>query len=306
MYRCKARPEQSIDLWVSAVAQPRVFGTVMMQSARSRIWLIVALLASTTAARAEGVGDQENYINFAFATWIGSGVYRMRDRNLAVLRLPMSWEFREAEKGRPGYKVLFPVILGSDKSDDFDDRVTTLSFVPGLEVSFMMRPRWLIKPYAQAGIGNDFANGSLPHGNFAHIYGAGIKNLNWIDVNDYRVSFGLGGLLAGSRVRDGGNREKFSKIDLGIDVGRETGIRMFDRNLRVNTFYTLSYFANDVEFPQADEEPGRIEVLHEIGLTFSGNPEVEIAGISGLRGGFGYSFGSNNFRGLSLNAGFPF
>jgi hypothetical protein len=39
-------------------------------------------------------------------------------------------------------------------------------------------------------------------------------------------------------------------------------------------------------------------ILHEIGVAFAGNPEVEIADISGLRGGFGYTFGSNNFRRL--------
>ena len=273
----------------------------MLLSIQSRTYLLAALLLVTAVARADGVDDEEDFINYAFATWIGSGVYKMKDRNMTIFRAPLSWEFREAEEGKPGYKALLPVTLGMHDSTDFDDKVGSLSFVPGLEVGFMLQPRWLVKPYAQAGIGQDFSDGSA-----AFIYGAGIKTLTWTDVNDYRVSFGLGGLLAASKVRHGGNEETFSKIDLGIDVGRETAIKMFDGNLVVNAFYTVSYFANDVEFPQVDEEPGKIHVLHEIGLTFSTNPELDFAGISGLRGGFGYMFGSNNFQGLSFNAGFPF
>ncbi len=273
----------------------------MLRSTQSRTYLLAALLLVTMFVRADGVDDEEDFINYAFATWIGSGAYRMSARKMFILRAPLSWQFREVEQGKPGYKALLPVTLGIHDSTDFGDKVGSLSFVPGLQADFMLQPRWLVKPYAQAGIGQDFSGG-----NYAFIYGAGIKTLTWMEVNDYRLSFGLGGLVAGSKVSDGGNEENFSKIDIGIDAGRETRIKLFNQNLVVNAFYAASYFANDAEFPQADEKPGKIHVLHEIGLTFSSNPELEFAGISGLRGGFGYMFGSNNFQGLSLNAGFPF
>ena len=272
-----------------------------MPSIQSKILLFAALLLVPMPGCADGVDDEEDFINYAFATWIGSGVYKMHDRNLTILRAPFSWQFREAEVGKTGYKALLPVTLGLHDSTDFDDRVGSLSFVPGLEADYMIRPGWLIKPYAQLGVGKDFSGG-----NAAVIYGAGIKTLTWMEVEDYRVSFGLGALAAASKVTDGGNKEKFTKIDIGIDAGRATRIRMLNRNLVLNAFYTLSYFANDAEFPQENDKNGKIHVLHEIGLTFSGKPEVDFAGISGLQGGFGYMFGSNSFQGLSFNAGFPF
>ena len=84
-----------------------------------------------------------------------------------------------------------------------------LSFVPGLQADFMLQPRWLVKLYAQAGIGQDFSGGSA-----AFIYGAGIRTLTWINVNDYTVSFGFGGLLAAGKVGHGGNDEKWIFVGL--------------------------------------------------------------------------------------------
>jgi len=75
----------------------------MLLSIQSGTYLLAALLLVTAAAHADGVDDEEDFINYAFATWIGSGVYKMNDRNMSIFRAPLSWQFREAEEGKPGY-----------------------------------------------------------------------------------------------------------------------------------------------------------------------------------------------------------
>ncbi len=87
----------------------------MLLSILSKSYLLVAPLLLAMFARADGVDNEEDFINYAFATWIGSGVYKMDDRNMTILRAPISWQFREAEQGKPGYKALLPVTMFPSK-----------------------------------------------------------------------------------------------------------------------------------------------------------------------------------------------
>ena len=81
--------------------------------------LFVWIVASLTPVYA---GEGEDIANWAFATWIGTGVYRLEDRELKVFRVPIAFGVPGNEARKFKVKVLLPVTLGvEDFEFDIDD-----------------------------------------------------------------------------------------------------------------------------------------------------------------------------------------
>lgn len=52
---------------------------------------------------------QAELVNYAVATWIGSGAYQEGDRRMAIVRLPVSTTLRPIEADLGGLRLLLPV-----------------------------------------------------------------------------------------------------------------------------------------------------------------------------------------------------
>src|SRR5688500_3429579 len=126
-------------------------------------WPLTALLAITHApvARAQSLlsGDEQNVVNFAFATQLGSGVYSVSGRTLQIHRLPFRHALKSADDTRFGIELTLPVTLGffdfelqDVANGDIPTDVDALSFVPGLSLVYEAGPRWRLGSYAEAGV----------------------------------------------------------------------------------------------------------------------------------------------------------
>jgi len=76
--------------------------------------MIVASLApamvDTTGNTALAQVEPEDFLNYAYATWIGTGFYRVEKRKIWILRAPFSYAVLEpGEKRKWGLKLLLPV-----------------------------------------------------------------------------------------------------------------------------------------------------------------------------------------------------
>ena len=85
---------------------------------------------------------EEALVNYAFATWLGTGAYRVADRSVAILNLPVYYPLRETGEELWGIKLRLPVSLGFQNFDDFPDDLQTLSFVPGIELEIPLSEHW--------------------------------------------------------------------------------------------------------------------------------------------------------------------
>ena len=85
--------------------------------------------------------SEQEVIDFAFASQLGSGVYSMSGRTLQVYRLPFGYEFDHAADARVRPRLTLPVTLGFLDFEPIDvvhtglpESVVSLSFVPGLVI----------------------------------------------------------------------------------------------------------------------------------------------------------------------------
>ena len=86
-------------------------------------------------------------LDFGFAAYLGSGLYRSSGKTLQALKLPFYWTLREQRPDRWGLKVNFPFTVGIVNPDDplldpfLLGRVDAFSIVPGVEFSVALRSR---------------------------------------------------------------------------------------------------------------------------------------------------------------------
>ena len=117
--------------------------------------------------------------NYAFATQLGSGIYRINDSTIQVYRIAGPIQLREGKLGHWGLRWYIPVTFGfyNIKIEDvidsgLPDRLGTLAVVPALEFGFHLQETWWLGPFLGLGAGKDFSGGAL---NF--IYATGVRSL---------------------------------------------------------------------------------------------------------------------------------
>ena len=79
------------------------------------------LLSSRVPAQTAGTPDSRGDASYSYAVFVGTGLYRFDDRQIFVLRIPVSWQLRELEPDQMGVKLLLPVAIGIQNFDNLDD-----------------------------------------------------------------------------------------------------------------------------------------------------------------------------------------
>ncbi len=258
--------------------------------------LPILLLAATLApaARAQSLlsGDEQNVVNFAFATQLGSGVYSVSGRTLQIYRLPFGYTIRSAEDSSFGVELTLPVTFGfyDFELQDIDDgdmptQVDSLSFVPGLKFVFDLQPDWSLEPYFEAGIArarDANANASVYAIGLASLYDFEGQGFDWLLRNDLT--------FAGVDVRGTDGSDRLVRLQNVL-----TARRPFSRESRIDYLvYALNEFYGDQPGGPIDsaEQSGH-SVQYEIGFTLGSPETIRVWGIPLPRIGIGYRFGSN-------------
>jgi hypothetical protein len=264
----------------------------------ARPLLLTCLLLAAPGAPADE--PRQIPVGYEFATWLGTGLYRIGDRDVWVLSLPFKYELLEATERRMGARVLLPVSIGWLNTRAFDtDDLQTATFIPGLELTFKPKPWWTLRAFAQTGIGRDFSNDDS-----AWVYAGGVRSRAELSRGDYRFALGTALVAAGSQ--SGGEDSSFGRLDLGLGVERPLPWRLFDRGTKVSAFYVASFFSDNADFiTSLDEDAANLGTVHNFGLALGVQRPFRLLGIRLEWLGISYLTG-HNIEGFRFNAGFPF
>ena len=268
--------------------------------------LLVILLccASLTTMAQEPDND---VVNYAYSVVLGTGVYRVGDRTVTIIRLPFSYEMRSSDDHPLGLRFLFPVTFGFhdfDFSDVIDtglpERVATLTFVPGMEFLIPVYPAWTLKPYGQFGLGKDFSGGEL-----TFIYVAGLKSRlvlpRWRDL-----TFTLGNeLYYVGYTPEGERHNAMGSFATGIDVVRPLDFTIKGRQAIMGFYFIYRVYFNNLEFRRPDGELFSIEQDADIAIRFGTKKPISFWVFNFESVGFGYRFG-DDIKAFYLVSTFPF
>ena len=261
----------------------------------------ICLCMGKNAAAANA--DLRGGINFAYSTWVGTGYYRVGDRNALILRGRLARPLLKSHAQREWELDL--LLQGTIGFYDFltaDTDVAAVTAVPGLMLKYPVRENWWLKPFGQIGVGKDFSDGDT-----VLIGAAGIKSLVAFPRPNGAV-WELGNSLMfadNSDSSDTPSDDGFSMFEIGLNRRSPIDYRVLGQPTDLNLFFIYTEFINDLEFFQVDFTDTRLKRIYKFGFAFTAEKKFSIMGIKFGGAGLNVSLGDNYF-GIGFTTGFPF
>lgn len=251
--------------------------------------------------------EEDGIAHYAYSVFAGTGRYKIDDRTIFAIRLPLFWDLIEAdhETRRLGYRFLLPVAVGITNFEDVDefpdiaiDSLQTLSVVPGVEVVVPATTKWQVKPFAQLGYGFDLKSDSN-----TFIWGAGVRTRTSIGADSNWL---VGGefLHAGEHPNRGAPETSFSRWGIGAEYRWPTDWQPYGHRVSWHARLLQWYFTDAVNFNPPTEKT-TVSRSTELGVSFSIDPPISILGYSFTQGGIGYQ-AANGYEAITLFTTFPF
>lgn len=248
--------------------------------------------------------ESGDLVHFSYATLLGTGIYRLDDRSVSILRVPLEWELREATPEKFGLKLSLPIAVGFynfgllEDIIPVGDQLSTLSVAPGIEMEFLIG-NWSVAPAVYAGAGHDMTNNDT-----SFIYGAGLSALRPLKSRYPEMNFGTALLLSGYEP-ERGDGDFITRWSVGFDAKFPTGRNIGNRNVFFGGHAIGYFYLNKLQFQMIADSSIDIRRELELGVFVGTRPEPEIFGIKIDRLGVGYRFSSQSDA-LVFFAGFPF
>jgi hypothetical protein len=229
-------------------------------------------------------------VDWYYATTFGTGVYKIGDRTVTMLRLPFEREMVEPEDGTWGIRLKLPVTLGFQTlSNAFEDvlnrNVATVSAMPGIEFEKEIRPNWWVKPTASFGAAQDLLGGQR-----STLYEVGVRSL-WSRAF-YRLDFSLGNaLLYAGNVAQDGLTQHLGVFSTGFNFLLPAGGVLFDRAANVGVHFVHYAFFNRVDFLLDETSRRSVSQQYEFAMTLGTYRPIELMGFELQRIGLGVRLG---------------
>jgi len=213
--------------------------------------------------------------NYSFASYLGTGFYTTSGQRVFVLQLPLDYTIKQGTDTEAGVLLKLPVTIGIVNFDNIDieqlpdaNDVTTLTFLPGIEYQYPVTKNWTVSPFADYGFARDFNNDEN-----VLIVGIGVKSYLDFHLEDSLVTLGNRFLYARERSKNSSNDSDYSLVETGLNY------RFIDNSLTdndttyTNLYYINFYYPNDLVFLERTQNPVRVGLEHEVGITLSNLPD---------------------------------
>jgi hypothetical protein len=229
-------------------------------------------------------------VDWYYATTFGTGVYRIGDRTVTMVRLPFEREWREPEDDSWGIRLKLPVTLGFQTlTNAFEDvlnrNVATVSVMPGIEFEKELRPNWWVKPTASYGAAQDLLSGAR-----STLYEVGARSL-WSRAF-YRVDFSLGNaLLYAGNVAQDGLTQHLGVFSTGFNFLLPASGVFLDRAANVGVHFVHYAFFNRIDFLADATLRRSVSQQYEFAVTVGTYRPLELMGFELQRIGIGVRLG---------------
>jgi hypothetical protein len=235
------------------------------------------------------------------------GVSEVQDasaQSFQVYRIPISYPIRRLEDKPWGLRITLPVSLGAYQLEaatgigDVVESIQSVAVIPGVEFLVPIGERWVLKPFAEVGVGDDSHTGET-----YLLYAAGIRARGEYEARPFELMVGTA-----FRYRSPADTDVvenwYSTVEAGLDAQLPLGFSVGSRDARGGGYAILRHFS-ELEFELVVDGPFNVSWNYEVGLSFSTEPALQVWKIKLPWIGLGYRFGDHT-RGIRLNLAFPF
>jgi hypothetical protein len=258
---------------------------------------LIAILAAP-GALAQGAlrASEEQLVNYAFATQLGSGVYDVSGRTLQIYRLPFGYSFAEPATDRPGVRLTLPVTLGllDFEAEDvletgLPESFDTLSFVPGIELDWELGRHWHFRPFGEFGRAWDLGSNADADVYSFGAHAAALWSQDWVD--DVRLDVGV--TYTAVEPDAPLHKDDMLLVEIGLEGRNALTLSVAGHVLDWGPYALVQAFVDRAEEP-LDRAPEQADPYQfEVGLTLGTRARVTVWHIPVPRIGIGYRFGED-------------
>ena len=233
----------------------------------------LCLALSSPASAQELLVEPEKQVHWAMAAVFGTGWYRVdENRSSFIFRIPPRQTLRRADwtgddGRRYGLEILYPVTLGLHQLDDFPDFIefenySTITFTPGVALTYPVSERWWLRPYVHYGVGYEGTSDE-----WAQVWYGGVRSRYAIGETG-RTDWSLLAAVnfAGYKPQFK-NRGQYGGALVGLEASsRLENFRLFDEPTRFNWHLIYDYYFDNLNFHVSEDEVVSIRDTWELGL----------------------------------------
>jgi len=256
----------------------------------------LAVIASSPAMAQDGDEEiQVGNLHFAFATYLGSGIYSVEDRTVQVYHFPTTFDLVSPENRDWGMSIKVPFTLGfyDFRAEDvlvvgLPERVSTISVIPSLLVPFYLSKKWVLTPSADFGAAKEF-----DEGDWVWVVGLGMQ----ADAVYPMKGFDLRPLLRGQWAQHTGPvyaiGNDLGRLEAGLESRFPLGFYIFGQSANLGIFGKYYSYLTELELVAPDGVPIDFTNQWEFGATLGTKTPLRLWGIKLPRIGVSYRFGEN-------------
>jgi hypothetical protein len=233
----------------------------------------------------------------------GADVGDVSASSVKVYRLPLGYTVRDHEDRPWGLRITFPLSFGAHEVDAIidggkvSDALNTLSVIPGVEFRVPVGERWLLKPFAELGIGSELGGSGTEL-----LTSGGVKCLGVYPGRPLRWMFGSAVRYNGSSID--AVRGAFGSLELAADVQTRLGFSLGGKAAQGGVYGMARYYSGlDIEIGSTGLSS--IDEQYEAGISFSTDPVIRIWKLRIPWVAIGYRFG-DGIDGYKISLSFPF
>ena len=237
--------------------------------------LVIPTADLYSAQEAEAISQKSELelTNFAFANYLGSGLYSSSGGRVFIVKAPFFKTLRAPTETEAGWIFNYPVSVGiTNISDEFDeiegipdlDDIGTVSVIPGLEYIYPILSTWHLAPFLDMGIARDFVNDVS-----IRVRGAGVKSYVTFDFDKTWLIFANRLLYADQKNLDSRDESSFSVFETALKYTTPTNYTIGGSAVNLSYYFINYHYLDDLVLIDAPDAQISLQNKNEIGFTFT-------------------------------------
>jgi hypothetical protein len=249
-------------------------GNLSHMGLQTGLSLILTLLTwACGIAHAEDTLPKEP-ANYAFAAYMGNGLYSATDSSLFVLNIPMSFELEQ----RKDIRIRFSTSAGffdydSSRIEELEipDQIGTLTLIPGIEKVYSVSEQWELIPHVDYGYARNFSTKQE-----AQVYSVGLHSRYYVkgEIDNHVWVNKL--LIAGYRTFSSDLEDSYVKLLTGYDHKSNMYLNL-KAGIAIPTLYGLmSWSYNGIDYLEKWQSRTARDLTYEIGVSLYAPKPIDL------------------------------
>jgi hypothetical protein len=213
--------------------------------------------------------SEQQLVDWYYAAFFGTGVYKSGDRTVSVVQIPLSKQLWPASDERFGLTITAPLTFGFydyrfDQllGGEAPQSIGTGSLLPGIEADIRVNHGWRLKPYFNVGRGWEWDSGQ-----YAWIHAEGIKSLISLPIGaDSTLSFGNQITMSGYQPSFGAYRQ-LGLFVAGLNLSMPISMKIADHAMSVDYHLLYYYYFTRLRYAIASNTENTISEQGEVAIS---------------------------------------